>query len=173
MISGVKTFHLFSGGYGRLGVPQSADYGGSNGTYYCRHDVGERNEEHAQVQRAAAGNTGWTGEIAGVGSVCAEGPFEGLAGPQDHHRNGGGRNSRLHERYREDVMPHGHTCIITKASRELIAEYTEGNLRNCDPLPDGNFAAWFDDDVWEYLNALSDNIDEAIKIICSNQFGSA
>lgn len=66
-----------------------------------------------------------------------------------------------------------HTAIITKASHDLIEANADRRMQPMEQTKDGMYVARFDDDVWEALNRLSPNIDEAIKLACTRGYGNA
>lgn len=70
-------------------------------------------------------------------------------------------------------MATGHSVIITKASHDLLKAHAQGTMKPCEQTSDGMYVAWFDDEVYAHLTAISDNIDEAIRMVCSKQFGRA
>lgn len=70
-------------------------------------------------------------------------------------------------------MARGHTVIITKASADLIAANATGRMKPCERTADGMYVAWFDDEVYAELQKLNSNIDVAIQMVCTKQYGRA
>jgi hypothetical protein len=66
-----------------------------------------------------------------------------------------------------------HTIIVTKATIDLLHEHAPAGMREGARQADGVYAIAVDDEVYERLCLIDENVDVAIRKACSGQFGNS